>query len=99
MGTALMILQVRRVPPAGFNDRPRGRWEFTLRCEPGCPSRHPGPGGFSGHAIASAAAGRARMAYRAIDGTTGGVVVAARAGESPYRMASQCPPWKNGSWN
>jgi hypothetical protein len=56
----------------------RGRWEYTLRCEAGCPSFRPGE--FTGHAIGSAAAKRAGMAYRAIDGSTGGVVVAASAG-------------------
>ena len=54
----------------------RGRWEYILRCKPGCPSF--GPGDFTGHTLGSAAATRAGMAYRAIDGTTGGVVVAAR---------------------
>ena len=57
----------------------RGRWEYTLRCEPDCPSwtgvLHDG---FTGHTIASEAAKRAGMSYRAIDGTTGGVIVAAR---------------------
>ena len=33
-------------------------------------------GGFTGHTIGAEAARRAGMAYRAIDGTTGGVVLA-----------------------
>lgn len=57
----------------------RGKWEFTLRCEAGCPS-FSGALGFTGHALGAAAAKRAGMGYRAIDGTAGGVVVAATAG-------------------
>ena len=55
----------------------RGRWEFALQCEPECPSWTGWLGGFTGHTIGAAAAERAGMTYRAIDGTTGGVVVAA----------------------
>lgn len=57
----------------------RGRWEFTLRCREGCPSFTGMPGGFTGHSIGAAAAQRAGMSYRAIDGTTGGVILAAQA--------------------
>jgi len=57
----------------------RGRWEYTLRCEPDCPSWTGTLGGFTGHTIGSEAAKRAGMSYRAIDGSTGGVVVAAGA--------------------
>jgi len=54
----------------------RGRWEYMLRCEPDCPSWTGTLGGFTGHTIGAEAARRAGMAYRAIDGTTGGVVLA-----------------------
>jgi hypothetical protein len=58
----------------------RGRWEFSLLCSRDCPSWTGQVGGFTGHTIGAAAAQRAGMAYRAIDGTTGGVVVAAQPG-------------------
>jgi hypothetical protein len=58
----------------------RGRWEFTLRCKPDCPSWTGAFGGFTGHAIGAAAAERAGMTYRAIDGSSGGVVIAAQPG-------------------
>ena len=54
----------------------RGRWEWTLHCKPECPSFSGRLGGFTGHTIGAAAAERAGMTYRAIDGTTGGVVLA-----------------------
>jgi ribosomal protein S27AE len=57
----------------------RGRWEYTLRCRPDCPSWTGALNGFTGHTIGSEAARRAGMFYRAIDGITGGVVVAASA--------------------
>ena len=56
-----------------------GRWRYTLHCEPSCPSWTGELGGFTGHTIGSEAAKRAGMTYRAIDGSTGGVVVAAAA--------------------
>jgi hypothetical protein len=49
----------------------RGRWEFTLRCTPSCPSWTGTLSGFTGHTIGAAAAQRAGMTYRAIDGSTG----------------------------
>jgi hypothetical protein len=55
----------------------RGRWEFTLRCKPDCPSWTGQLTGFTGHTIGAEAAMRAGMTYRAIDGSTGGVVLAA----------------------
>ena len=58
----------------------RGRWEWTLHCEPSCASFTGQLGGFTGHSIGAAAAERAGMAYRAIDGTSGGVVIAAQPG-------------------
>jgi hypothetical protein len=58
----------------------RGRWEYTIRCSPDCPSWTGALPGFTGHTIGSEAAKRAGMAYRAIDGTTGGVVLAGRPG-------------------
>jgi hypothetical protein len=56
----------------------RGRWEYTLHCLPSCPSHARPQDGFSGHTLGAQAAGRAGMSYRAIDGTTGGVVLAGR---------------------
>jgi hypothetical protein len=61
-------------------DKFRGRWEYTLRCRAGCPSWTGQLGGFTGHTIGAEAAQRAGMTYRAIDGMTGGVVVAASPG-------------------
>ena len=57
----------------------RGCWEYTLRCRSDCPSWMGAVSGFTGHTIGFEAARRAGMSYRAIDGTTGGVVVAAGA--------------------
>jgi hypothetical protein len=57
----------------------RGRWEYTIRCSPDCPSWTGALSGFTGHTIGLEAAKRAGMTYRAIDGTTGGVVLAAAA--------------------
>jgi hypothetical protein len=56
----------------------RGRWEYTLRCLPGCPS-FTSPGEFTGHTLGAAAAARSGMTYRAIDGTSGGVVLGGTA--------------------
>jgi hypothetical protein len=56
----------------------RGRWEFTLHCLPSCPSHTRPAGGFSGHTIAASAAEAIGLSYRAIDGTSGGVVLAGR---------------------
>ena len=56
----------------------RGRREFTLRCRRGCPSFTGEMGDFNGHTIADQAAKRAGLVYRALDGTSGGVVVAAQ---------------------
>jgi hypothetical protein len=58
----------------------RGGWEYTLRCDPRCPSWTGRAGGVTGHTIGAEAAKRAGMTYRAIDGTTGGVVIAAQSG-------------------
>jgi len=58
----------------------RGRWEWTIHCKPECPSWTGQLGGFTGHTIGSEAARRAGMTYPAIDGTSGGVVVAAQPG-------------------
>jgi hypothetical protein len=58
----------------------RGVWEWTLLCKPGCPSFTGAVDGFTGHSIGAAAAARSGMTYRAIDGSTGGVVVAAQPG-------------------
>lgn len=69
-----------RCGSATVTARWRGRWEYTLRCPPECPSHASPRDGFTGHTIAAAAAKRAGMAYRAIDGTSGGVVIAAHAG-------------------
>ena len=57
----------------------RGRWEYTLRCRSDCPSWTGALSGFTGHTIGSKAACRAGTSHQAIDGTTGGVVVAAGA--------------------
>ena len=57
----------------------KGRWEYTIRCREDCPSWTGVLGGFTGHTIGAEAAKRAGLAYRAIDGTTGGVVLAAGA--------------------
>jgi hypothetical protein len=54
----------------------RGRWEFTLHCLPSCPSHTRPADGFSGHSIAASAAEAIGLSYRAIDGTSGGVVLA-----------------------
>jgi hypothetical protein len=54
--------------------------EHTLRCEPKCPSWTGQLGGFTRHTIATAAAKRAGMRYQAIDGSSGGVVLAAQPG-------------------
>lgn len=54
----------------------RGRWEYTLRCKPECSSHTGKLGEFTGHSIAAAAAERAGLVYRAVDGTSGGVVLA-----------------------
>jgi hypothetical protein len=56
----------------------RGRWEWTLHCKPDCPSWTGRE--FTGHTIGAEAAKRAGMRYQAIDGTSGGVVVAAQPG-------------------
>jgi hypothetical protein len=58
----------------------RGVWQYTIHCDPACPSWTGALSGFTGHAIGSEAARRAGMAYRAIDGSTGGVVLAGKAG-------------------
>jgi hypothetical protein len=60
----------------------RGRWEWTLHCPETCPSHARPQDGFTGHTIAAAAASRVGLGYRAIDGTAGGVVVAATAGSA-----------------
>lgn len=57
-----------------------GRWRYTLHCDPQCASWTGRAGGFTGHTIGAEAAKRAGMVYRAIDGTTGGVVIAAGSG-------------------
>jgi hypothetical protein len=54
----------------------RGKWEFTLRCRRDCPSWTGQLSGFTGHSIGAEAARRAGMTYRAIDGTSDGVVLA-----------------------
>lgn len=57
----------------------RGRWDYGLRCPEGCPTH--GDQRLA-HAIASAAAARAGLGYRAVDSCSGQVtgVVVARAG-------------------
>ena len=57
----------------------RGRWDFGLRCPGSCPTHRDQR---LAHAVASAAAARAGLGYRAVDNSTGHVtgVVVARAG-------------------